>query len=45
VTDGELEPSPIEDPERLDERRADAGLGAFAAYEAQMRAGWAEEED
>ena len=45
VIDGELRPSPIEDPERLDERRAEAGLGPFAAYEAQMRAGWAEEED
>ena len=45
VTDGELRPSPIEDPERLDERRAEAGLGPFAAYEAQMRAGLAEEED
>lgn len=43
VTDGELRPSPIEDPERLDERRAEAGLDPFAAYEAQMRAGWAEE--
>ena len=44
VTDGELRPSPIEDPERLDERRAEAGLGPFAAYEAQMRAGLAEED-
>jgi hypothetical protein len=44
VTDGELRPSPIEDPQRLDERRTEAGLGPFAAYEAQMRAGWAEED-
>jgi hypothetical protein len=44
MTDGELGPSPIEDPDRLDERRAEAGLGPFAAYEAQMRAGWAEED-
>jgi hypothetical protein len=34
---------PIEDPQRLDERRAEAGLDPFAAYEAQMRAGWAGE--
>jgi hypothetical protein len=45
VIDGELRPSPVQDPQRLDERRAEAGLGSFAAYEAQMRAGWAEEED
>jgi hypothetical protein len=38
VTDGELGPCPIEDPERLDERRADAGLEPFADYEARMRA-------
>ena len=44
VTDGELRPSPIEDPQRLDERRAEAGLDPFAAYEAHMRAGWQEEE-
>lgn len=30
-------PSPIEDRERLDERRAEAGLEPFAAYEARMR--------
>jgi hypothetical protein len=34
---GELAPLPIEDPERLDERRAEAGLEPFAAYEARMR--------
>jgi len=45
VTDGELQPSPIEDPQRLDERRAEAGLDPFAAYEALMRAGRAEEEE
>jgi hypothetical protein len=45
VTDGELRPSPIEDPQHLDERRAEAGLDPFAAYEALMRAGLAEEED
>jgi hypothetical protein len=44
VIDGELQPSPIEDPERLDERRAEAGLDPFAAYEARMRTGWAEED-
>jgi hypothetical protein len=45
VADGELQPSPIEDPQRLDARRAAAGLDTFAAYEALMRAGWTEEED
>ena len=45
VADGELQPSPIEDPQRLDERRAAAGLDTFAAYEALMRAGRAEEEE
>jgi len=44
VTNGELRPSPIEDPQRLDERRAEAGLDPFAVYEARMRAGWAEED-
>ena len=34
---GELAPHPIEDPERLDERRAEVGLEPFAAYEARMR--------
>jgi len=37
VTDGGLGPCPIEDPPRLDERRAEAGLEPFAAYEALMR--------
>ena len=37
VSDGVLGPSPIEDRERLDERRAEAGLGPFADYEARMR--------
>ena len=37
VTDGEIGPSPIEDRQRLDERRAEAGLGPFADYEARMR--------
>jgi hypothetical protein len=31
-------PCPIEDPGRLDERRAQAGLEPFADYEARMRA-------
>jgi hypothetical protein len=39
VTDDELEPRPIEDPDGLDIRRAAAGLEPFAAYEARMRAG------
>ncbi len=34
---GELAPHPIEDPDRLDERRAEVGLEPFAAYEARMR--------
>jgi hypothetical protein len=37
VTGGEFGPHPIEDPARLDERRAEAGLEPFAAYEARMR--------
>jgi hypothetical protein len=37
VTDGEIGPCPIEDRQRLDERRADAGLEPFADYEARMR--------
>jgi hypothetical protein len=35
VTGGELDPFPIEDPQRLDERRAQTGLEPFAAYEAR----------
>ncbi len=31
------EPRPIEDPERLDERRAAYGLGPHAEYDARMR--------
>jgi hypothetical protein len=38
ITGGELGPFPIEDPQRLDERRAEAGLEPFAVYEARMRA-------
>jgi uncharacterized protein DUF6624 len=38
VTDQEFGPHPIEDPHRLDERRAEAGLEPFADYEARMRA-------
>ena len=37
VTGGEFRPHPIEDPQRLDERRAAAGLEPFADYEARMR--------
>jgi hypothetical protein len=37
VIEGEFGPHPIEDPERLDERRAEAGLEPFAEYEAIMR--------
>jgi hypothetical protein len=36
-TGGEVRPSPIEDPHRLDERRAEAGLEPFADYEARVR--------
>lgn len=39
VADGALRPCPIEDPGRLDERRAQAGLEPFADYEARMEAG------
>ena len=35
---GTMEPHPIEDPDRLDERRAQVGLPPFADYEALMRA-------
>jgi hypothetical protein len=38
-TGGPLRPHPIEDPRRLDERPAQAGLEPFADYEARMRAG------
>jgi hypothetical protein len=37
VTDGEFGPYPIEDPQRLDARRTEAGLEPFAASEARMR--------
>jgi hypothetical protein len=43
VTDAEFGPCPIDDPDRLDERRAAAGLGPFADYEARIRG--AREED
>jgi hypothetical protein len=39
LTGGTLGPCPIEDPGRLDQRRAQAGLEPFADYEARMRAG------
>lgn len=38
VTGGELGPCPIDDQERLDQRRAQAGLEPFADYQARMRA-------
>ena len=38
LTNGVFGPYPIEDPQRLDERCAAAGLEPFAAYEARMRA-------
>ena len=38
VTGGTFGPHPIEDPGRLDERRAQAGLAPFTDYEARMRA-------
>jgi hypothetical protein len=37
VTGAEFGPAPIEDPQRLDQRRADMGLEPFAVYEARMR--------
>jgi hypothetical protein len=37
VTRAEYGPCPIEDPQRLDQRRADVGLEPFAVYEARMR--------
>jgi hypothetical protein len=37
VTNGHFGPCPIEDPHRLDERRAEAGLEPFADYEARMQ--------
>jgi len=33
-----FEPRPIEDPERLDERRVRVGLGPFAQYQAELTA-------
>ena len=38
VTSGNFGPYPIDDPLRLDERRAAAGLEPFADYEARMNA-------
>ena len=43
VTGGQFGPDPIEDPARLDERRAEVGLEPFAAYEARMRGAGPEE--
>jgi len=37
MTDGKFGPRPIDDPARLDQRRATAGLEPFAAYEARIR--------
>ena len=37
MTDGKFGPRPIDDPARLDRRRATAGLEPFAAYEARIR--------
>lgn len=37
-TEQSLEPAPIAEPGRLDERRAAVGLDPFAVYDAQMRA-------
>jgi Family of unknown function (DUF6624) len=37
VTDRHFGPHPIENPQRLDGRRAEAGLEPFADYEARMR--------
>jgi hypothetical protein len=37
VTGAEFGPCPIEDPKRLDQRRADMGLEPFEVYEARMR--------
>jgi hypothetical protein len=37
VAGGTFGPHPIEDPDRLDERRAAAGLEPFADYEARLR--------
>jgi hypothetical protein len=39
VNGGTFEPCPIEDPARLDERRAAAGLEPFADYEVRIKAG------
>jgi hypothetical protein len=38
VTDGQFGPHPVDDPQRLDERRAEAGLEPFADYETRMQA-------
>lgn len=38
VISGAFGPHPIEDPQRLDERRSAAGLDPFCDYEARMRA-------
>jgi hypothetical protein len=36
-TDGEFGPCPIEDPARLEERRAEAGMEPFTHYQARIR--------
>jgi hypothetical protein len=38
VTGGQFGPHPVDDPQRLDERRAEAGLEPFADYETRMQA-------
>jgi hypothetical protein len=38
VTSGNFGPYPVEDPQRLDERRAAAGLEPFADYEGRIKA-------
>ena len=43
-TNGELVPFPIEDPEHVDQRRAEVGLGTFASYAALVRSNWQEKQ-
>jgi hypothetical protein len=38
ATGAEFGPCPVEDPQRLDERRAEAGLEPFADYQERLRA-------
>lgn len=43
TVDGKMQPQPIEDPENVDKRRAEVGLGTLAEYEKRLREVYKEE--